>query len=37
MRMFLNYNSIYKSGTYIAVSAEINDEVESFFQKVLRK
>lgn len=28
MRMFLNYNSIYKSGTYAAVPAEIHDEVE---------
>lgn len=28
MRMFLNYNSIYKSGTYAAVPAEIYDEVE---------
>lgn len=28
MKMFLNYNGIWKSGTYAAVPAEIYDEVE---------
>lgn len=28
MKMFLNYNGIWKSGTYAVVPAEIYDEVE---------
>lgn len=28
MKMFLNYNGIWKSGTYAVVPAEIHDEVE---------
>ena len=28
MKMFLNFNDIYKSGTYATVAAEIHDEVE---------
>lgn len=28
MKMFLNFNGIYKSGTYATVAAEIHDEVE---------
>ena len=28
MKMFLNFNNVWKSGTYAAVPAEINDEVE---------
>lgn len=27
MKMFLNFNGIYKSGTYATVAAEIHDEV----------
>ena len=28
MKMFLNYNGIWKSGTYATVATEIHDEVE---------
>lgn len=33
MKMFLNYNGIWKSGTYAAVPAEIHDEVEIVLPK----
>ena len=33
MKMFLNYNGIWKSGTYATVPAEINDEVEIILPK----
>lgn len=33
MKMFLNYNRIWKSGTYATVPAEINDEVEIILPK----
>ena len=28
MKMFLNFNNVWKSGTYAAIPTEINDEVE---------
>lgn len=33
MKMFLNFNGIYKSGTYATVAAEIHDEVEIVLPK----
>ena len=33
MKMFLNYNGIWKSGTYAVVPAEIHDEVEIILPK----
>lgn len=33
MKMFLNYNGIWKSGTYAVVPAEIHDEVKIVLPK----
>nr|DAK65166.1 MAG TPA: hypothetical protein [Caudoviricetes sp.] len=33
MKMYLNFNGIWKSGTYTAVPAEIHDEVEIMLPK----
>jgi hypothetical protein len=37
MKMFLNFNGVYKSGTYAVVPVEIHDEVEIILlQEVLK-
>lgn len=37
MKMFLNFNSIWESGTYAVVPAEIYDEVEIINALKIRK